>query len=230
MAEAFATTEENVHLALSEVLPSLGVFQSVQYALYRVRRAWNKTDPSPILPQAPFHPLWKDSEKKATAPPFEVVRTDLKGNLERWRARFISRGKPPEELQGKDFIQDLEAKYEQWRGVRPEDPAWRIDWSGKDILQWLRISLTAKYGWRNPASGDRELLSWEMLTRRKRDDQDRPIEAALRPLLVKGFLRVLSQGPHGDIHDEWDELLSAMRGASRASDPMAGTTPGKMPR
>ncbi len=212
MADGFETSEENVRQALSEVLPALAVFQSVQYALYRVRRAWNKTDPSPVLPQqAPFHPIWNDAERRAAAPPFEAVREELKTNLNRWRQRFVSKDAPPQELQGKDFIQDLETKYAHWRGVSLENPAWRIDWSCKEVMQWLRIALTARYGWRNPQTGCRELLSWEHLNRFKRDAQDRPIEATLKPLLVAKFVSFLSQTQGSDIHSEWEEIETALR-------------------
>jgi hypothetical protein len=214
MADAFATTEGNVQATLAEVLSSLAVFQSVQYALYRVRRAWNKTDPSPILPQANFYPIWRDSEKKATAPPFEAVKAELNENLQRWRERFVSRNEPPEELQGKDFIQELEARYELWRRVTLEDPAWRLDWSGKDVMQWLRIALTARFGWRDSATGARQPLSWEQLNRSKRDKQDRPVEAALKPLLVTLFLKHLSQSQGSDIHAEWEEMVSMLRRVS----------------
>lgn len=211
MADAFQTTQNKIQDTLAEVLPTLAPFQAVQFALYRVRRAWGKSDPSPILPQAPFHPVWHDSQCKASAPDFRTVRLEMECNLEKWRRKFLSKHTPPDELQGKDFIQDMEMKFEEWRTVTFDDTCWRVDWSGKDVLHWLRIALTAKFGWRNAQTGNRNRTKWENLSRAQREANDRPIEFGLKAFLVTQFIHFVSQKQDSDIHNEWHGIENVLR-------------------
>ena len=81
----------------------------------------------------------------------------------------------------------------------------------KNAEQWLRICLTSRYGWRDGDTGEWVSLKWEGLSRSKRDDQDRPIEAALRPRLVESFLKHLAGLKEGDVYDEWNAIEKVLR-------------------
>jgi hypothetical protein len=86
-----------------------------------------------------------------------------------------------------------------------------MDWAGKEVLQWLRVWLTARYGWWDPDSGERPGLQWEGLSRSRWGAQDRPVETALRPLLVARLVAYVTGLTDGDIYDEWSELEKALR-------------------
>lgn len=204
MADAFSCTGEDVQNVLSEIIPALSVYQATQYALYRLRRSWGKSDPSPILPSnVEPRPIWNDGTCKACPPNRASVRADLQANVKKWQDYFVSKGDKQEGLQGKELIGDFDAKCDEWENVNWENPTWRIDWSGKEILEWLRIGLTSRYGWRDPNSGQRTKMKWEGLSRPRREGQDRQVEAALRPMLVRQFLTHLTELTDGELHNEW---------------------------
>jgi hypothetical protein len=89
-----------------------------------------------------------------------------------------------------DVVADFEAKFSSWKNCQWQDDFWRHDWAGKEILHWLRIAMTNRFGWPNAQSGARETMEWTM-SRDKREAQDRPIEAALRPRMIDQFLSVM---------------------------------------
>lgn len=218
MESAFGSagcTKEDVSAGLSEILPSLAVFQATQYALYRVRRAWDRSDPAPILPsKVEFRPTWDDAAQKLIAPNPLNVRDGLKANVPVWNAHFLENVSSPTPLQGKNLVADFEAKFESWKNVDLNHEAWRLDWSGKDVMQWLRIWLTAKFGWQEMASGKRVKLKWGSLSRAKRDAQDRPIEAAIRPILVRRLVDYIAAQQHGDIREEFSAFENSLRAYS----------------
>jgi hypothetical protein len=212
MVDAFGCTRQDVQNGLSEIIPTLVVYQATQYVLYRTRRSWNKSDPSRILPSnVAYRPTWNDDTCSASAPNRDAVRVSLPVNVEKWRGYFVSQGDSQEVIQGRDLMSDFDAKCQEWQNVNWDDPAWRIDWSGKEILHWLRIWLTAQYGWYNPDSGGRDKLKWGALNRTQREARDREIEAALRPMLVAQFVKHLTELSEGEIYNEWLEIEKTLR-------------------
>jgi len=69
--------------------------------------------------------------------------------------------------------------------------------------------MTSSFGWPNAESGVREVLDWTM-NREKREAQDRPIEAALRPRLVDQFLSVLPSLA-AEIREELEKIKTAIK-------------------
>ena len=70
--------------------------------------------------------------------------------------------------------------------------------------------MTSRFGWPVDAeSANRETLNWA-LSRDKREAQDRPIEAALRPRMINQFVAKLSALPK-EIRDEFDGISTAIK-------------------
>ena len=108
------------------------------------------------------------------------------------------------------LLEMFDSIYTAWRNVTWEDREWLTDWSGKEVLQSLRICLTARFGWHDLESAGRVPLRWEGLRKEQRDAQDRPVEAALRPLLVSGFVDYVTRLEAGDILDEFAEIQNLL--------------------
>lgn len=199
---AFACSDDEIIKALNEILPALALFQASQYAMARARYMWSSTDPAPALPGLPSRPEWKDSTRTIIPPDRETFRTGLGKNAEAWlkKAQAIQR----------DVVGDFDEKFNVWKGCQWQDNFWRIDWAGKEILHWLRIAMTSRFGWIVDAeSGKREALKWTM-SREKREAQDRPIEAALRPRMIDQFLSKLPTLAQ-EIRDEFDGMKTAIK-------------------
>jgi hypothetical protein len=208
MVDAFGCAPQDVDDSLTEIVPTLTVFQAAQYCIHRARRSWNKSDPSRMLSgNANSRPTWSDVTCKLTSPDRDLVRTRLKENVERWYTSFRSRTSPDDV---DNPIAVFDAKCEDWKNVL-DSGTWLADWAGKDVLQWLRIRMSAQFGLLNPASGQRVKMTWEHLNREKREAQDRTVEAALRPLLVRQFLKHLATLREGDLYDEWAEIEKTLR-------------------
>lgn len=203
LANAFQCTSDEVTTILAGLLPSLACHQAFHHAWYRARHIWKGTDPAPVLPNnlTPA-PLWNDSTLQANGPDFGELLGQFEQNLAVWRSRLAS----PSGID--ELLAAAKSSYEQWKTPALDDSFWLIDWAGKDILQWLRIALTARFGWRDGAAGDRKKFTWAGLNRACRDGQDRPIEAELKPFLVRAFLDHLSDGSSGELKDEWDGIVS----------------------
>jgi hypothetical protein len=202
LASAFGCSTDDVRGLLAELLPTLAVHQAFHRAFYRIRRTWNSSDPAPALPNSlTVAPTWNDDRMQAVSPPFDPAFGKFEKNLAKWHNRL---GAPDGAGQ---ILAEIKANYEVWRNPTLGDRFWLDDWSGKDVLQWLRISLTAHFGCRDRITGNRTRLSWGGLNRMRRDAQDRPIEAEQKPFLVHAFLDHLSSLTSGDLHEEWREIL-----------------------
>jgi len=198
---AFGCSDDDIIKAINEILPALALFQASQYAMARIRRAWFLTDPtSALLSGLRFRPEWKD--KAMVMPDHLAFRSGLEKNCSAWtmKAREIKC----------DAVADFDAKLDLWKSCQWHDEFWRSDWAGKEILHWLRVAMTSKFGWPNAESGVREPLDW-MMNREKREAQDRPIEAALRPRLVDQFLSVLPSLA-AEIREEFEKIKTAIKG------------------
>ena len=202
LASLFGCSSDDVKGLLAGLLPALAVHQAFQRAFYRTRQAWSTTDPSPFLPNnLALAPIWNDSTMQAVSPSFDAALQCFEKNLSTWR----SRSDAPSGVE--QVLSEVKSSYERWRNPTLADRFWLEDWAGKDVLQWLRISLTAHFGWRDRLTGNKRKVSWAGLNRARRDDQDRPIEAEQKPFLVHAFLNNLSALSSGDVHDEWQAIL-----------------------
>jgi hypothetical protein len=199
---AFGCSDNDIIQALNEILPALAVFQASQYAIARARRLWQSSSPSDALPGLSSRPEWKDNAHTITPPDPETFRVGLGKNAEAWlkKAQAIKC----------DIVGDFDDKFKAWKGCQWQDDFWRIDWAGKEILHWLRIAMTNRFGWPiDPESGQREVLNWTMNCE-KREAQDRPIEAALRPRMIDQFLTALPTLAK-EIRDEFDGIKTAIK-------------------
>lgn len=178
---AFSCSDDDIIKALNEILPALALFQASQYAMARARRTWLLADPTPaLLSGLRSRPEWKDNG--IVLPDHDRFRAGLEKNRDAWRKQLQA-------IQC-DVVADFDAKFGLWKSCRWQDDFWRRDWAGKEVLHWLRIAMSSRFGWPNAESGAREVLDWTM-NREKREAQDRPIEAALRPRMVDQFLSAL---------------------------------------
>jgi hypothetical protein len=197
---AFGCSDDDIINALNKILPALALFQASQYAMARTRRAWLLTDPaSALLSGLRSRPEWKD--KGIVLPDHEAFRTGLEKNCSAWT-------KKAHEIEC-DAVANFDAKFGLWKGCQWQDEFWRSDWAGKEILHWLRVAMTSSFGWPNAESGVREILDWTM-NREKREAQDRPLEAALRPRLVNQFLSVLPSLA-AEIREELEKIKTAIK-------------------
>ena len=213
LASIFGCTREEVTQVLEGLLPGLVVHQTFQHAFYHARQIWEAADSAPLLPNGlSLSPVWNDEALHATAPDFDTAFQQFARNLSLWRSRL---GAPA----GIESIQaELKSRHLEWEKPSLNNRFWLHDWSGKDILQWLRIALTARFGWRDRNQGATAKIAWAGLNRARRDAQDRPIETELKPFLVHSFLDYLSWLQSGELYDEWHGLIaifSAYRGGQR---------------
>jgi hypothetical protein len=196
---AFGCGEQDIIRALNEILPALALFQASQYAMARARRTWRSADPTPaLLSGLRSRPEWRD--KGIVQPDHGAFRTGLEKNRDAWT-------KQVQAIQC-DVLADFDVKFSDWRTCQWQDDFWRHDWAGKEILHWLRIAMTNRFGWLSAQSGARKTLDWTM-SRDKREAQDRPIEAALRPRMVDQFLSVLPTLA-ADIREEFAQMKAVI--------------------
>ena len=129
---------------------------------------WLSADPtSALLSGLRSRPEWKD---KAIGPPdYNAFRSGLEKNRDAWSEQMQA-------IQC-DVVADFDEKFGLWKACQWQDDFWCHDWAGKEILHWLRIAMTSRFGWPNTESGVREALDW-MMNR----DRERPRIVRLRPL------------------------------------------------
>lgn len=198
---AFNCSDDDIIKTFNEVLPALALFQASQYAMARARRVWASSDPAfALLSGISFRPDWKDN--RVSSPDYEAFRTGLEKNGRGWMEQA--------QATEYDVVGDVDAKFKLWKDCQWSDNFWRSDWAGKEILHWLRIAMTNRFGWIVDAtSGRRDALDWTM-SREKREAQDRPIEAALRPRMIDQFLTTLPSLAK-EIRDEFDGMKAALK-------------------
>jgi len=202
-ASVFNCQSEEVKEILEGILPCLVVHQTFQHAFYQARQVWEATDSSPMLPNSlSLSPVWNDRAMRASSPDFEATFQQFERNFSLWRSRL----KLPAGVES--ILTDIVARRQEWATPSLSNRFWLYDWSGKDIFQWLRIALTARFGWRDRGTEARRKIAWGGLNRARRDAQDRPIEAELKPLLVHGFLEHLAGLTSGELYDEWHGLIA----------------------
>jgi hypothetical protein len=200
---AFRCTDDDIVLAVNEILPSLALYQAAQHVRYRARHQWRLTDPvGALLSGLRASPTW-DDDKQTIVPPDEAAfRAGLDQNGRSWIEQMHA-------VQC-DVVQDFDTQLPLWRNCQWNDATWRTDWAGKEILHWLRIALTSRFGW--PIHGDpgrRQTLRWN-LNRAEREARDREVESALRPRMIDQFLTKLPHLPQ-QIRDEFEGMKNAIQ-------------------
>lgn len=212
MSDLFGCTNDDVKTGLQEIITSQAIYQAASYVLYRSRQGWDKTDPARMLPiDLQYRPQWNDDSQIPVAPNKDEVRTKLAANALLWFANFVNEDGSKAPIQPDALVQEFEQKCAEWVSTGWDDRVWLIEWSGKEILQWLRVLMTARFGWYDSSSKQRIKLKWQGLTRRKFEEQDRAVEGAMRPEFVHGFVGFLVSTGESDIHDEWSEIEGALR-------------------
>jgi hypothetical protein len=212
MSELFGCASDDVRAGLEEIIASQVIYQAAMHVLYRSRHGWNKTDPAPRLPNnLKYHPRWDDNSLTPVSPTKDQVRNTLAANARDWFERFVSQDGSKTPIQPEELVQEFENKCAEWASASWDHRVWLIDWSGKEILKWLRVLMTARFGWYDPDSQRRIKLKWQDLKRAEFDEQDRAVEGALRPELVHGFVAYLVSATEGDIPNEWSEIEGVLR-------------------
>lgn len=208
MADAFACKEDDVSQALGAVIPALALYQSIQDVLYHARKTWsNMRLGIELVPGIDAWPTWDDGKRTLAVPPHTKIRDRLEKTLSGLPEVLDKKQNKWENL---GLLTRFDEKYEAWSKVEVDDTTWRLEWCGKEVLQLLRISLSAQHGWPDSASGVRSKLIWEGLEKTKRHEQDRRVEGALRPALVHRFLEYLAEGECEDMHAEFAELRDVL--------------------
>lgn len=214
MSEGFACSAADVEQALSEVIPSLAVCESVQYALYQVRRRWEASDTAHHLPDnVSCRPTWDATSCELQHPSLDAVRNQLCSNMRRWQERFGPRDQQQTDSVVSSCLDVFDARSAEWSRVDAGSAVWRRDWSGKEILKHLRLVLSARHAWWEPDARQRIRVQWTDMNRGERAGKDREIESALRPLMVRAFLGRLESGPEDAVRREWTEIESVLRNA-----------------
>lgn len=213
MSQAFACPLSDVQAAVSEILSVLTVFQAAQYALYQARRSWSGSDPTPIVSNnLPSRPSWDRTSGMLDPPDRDAVRERLKQNIDVWRQKLVHDSEFKEPFKGDEVLANFDAKCEEWQNIGWEDSRWRVEWAGKEMLQWLRRLLSSRYGWYDRISGERADPHWVALNRSQRDALDRKIERTLSKDLEDSFLRHLASPEAGDLRGEWADIEVTVRG------------------
>lgn len=212
MSEWFACAEDEVRDAVSQVIDGLAVFQAAEYALYHALKEWSRSDPTSLLRNDLRHrPGFSDTDRRPFSADGDAVYANLKRNISQWRQRVVADGEVKEPFSGELLLTRFQEKRDAWSPMSYDDPAWRIEWSGKEVLQGLRMVLTARKGWPDVDTGHRQPLLWEGLSRSRRDEQDRPLEKEMQPDLVDRAVEYLNALTEGELFEEWSAIESAIR-------------------
>jgi hypothetical protein len=109
-------------------------------------------------------------------------------------------------------VAEFRAGIVAWSGMSAARPEWRIDWCGKEVLHWLRVTLSARFGLTD-SRGVRTRRAWNGLNRRAWDEQDRGIEKALQPYLVQALVAALqARTADPEVLAEFDAFAAALAG------------------
>ena len=186
-SEVFDTTEEEVSQRLQEILKDTACDQSLQFALSEFRATFpNGEKEVGGVSRQDGRPRW--GEHGLILPKPEKVATLLREVLLAANARLAPERQPNPEK----FVERFDQRLEKWKSMKIEDEEWRIDWAGKEILGWLRIRMSAEFGWPEGKNPDSRIpIKWESLTKSDYGEMDRRIEYTLQERLVKRFLKSL---------------------------------------
>jgi hypothetical protein len=214
-AQAFAVDEQQVLALLGNLLPSLVVDQAASWTIARFQGGLpDRHRYVPGLPRETARPRWADADRAVVAPEPTAVRSELENALERKLRAFDTKRHG---LEVGTLIADFDSKCQEWAGPRLDSQTWRIDWSGKEVLAWLRRWFAADPGWWSEHRTERHGVAWQALSKDDSPALDRAIESALQPYLVRRFIEHLEQQPNDEIAAEWNELVSSVASAMQSS-------------
>lgn len=207
-AKAFGTDEAYVGEVLQEVLSKTAIDQALQYTLSEFRAGFPRGEQDVGgVDRRKGRPNYGNGQLKTADR--ETVGELLRGVV----SQALQKLEPTNRRSAEEFMEVFQAKCEDWQDMKVEDPAWRRDWAGKDVLQWLRICSSGRRGW--PTSGDnaeRIPIKWESFSRKEYGRKDREIEKALQPRLVKRFLTEMSAKETSlqEVVGEWKDIIHAI--------------------
>jgi hypothetical protein len=214
MARAFGTEVDQVDRRLQHLIGVLGVDQAAQSVLYAARHPWSDAElPGRLpagLPRAEARPRWDPQSHTVVAP----ERGKVEGSLIQVIGTANRTADSMKQVLDADaLLARFGSLSDQWTGLTLDDNAWRVDWSGKDVLAHLRQWLAADFGWLDKQSGAREKVDWDDLAGSQRHEWDRRIEWAIQPHLVESLLGSLRAGTGSEARNEWDAVLTTCVGA-----------------
>lgn len=214
--EAFDCSSAEVESTLAEVVASLPVFQAIQSGLYHARRVWALTAPDPYLRTALREltlPRWAGHGQTLVAPAFEAASERMAVNVSRWAESASGSSRAFAPGQKEHLLREVEQRYLHWSQTPTPWPVVLEDWSGKEVLLWLRRALAARRGLGLSRAAGRERIDWTKLSRPDQDRRDRGIEDALRRPLALAFRSHLSHSAAAATHADWYRLVAACREA-----------------
>ena len=209
LAHAFDTTESEVATLLQETLRETAIDQALQFTLDEFRASYPKGEKDVGgVQRSKGRPRWDAGG--FVIPARKTVEELLDGVL----TDSLRRLEPAHRPDNTTFIKMFREKCDEWSEMDIDDVTWRTEWTGKDILQWLRFGLSSRYGW--PESSDNPTkvsIKWEALDRKDRGEKDRQIERTLQPRLAKQFLRVISPAipVMTEVAEEWTEIRRELK-------------------
>ena len=205
LSKAFDTNEASVAELLQEIIRETAIDQALQYTLDDFRASYPKGEKDVGgVNRKDGRPRW--NEGRLVIPSRQNVETLLEGVL----VQSLEKLEPARRPDSTTFINTFREKCDEWSEMNLDDMTWRTEWTGKDVLQWLRFGLSSKYGWPESSENPRRVrIEWEALSPRKKGEKDRQIERALQPRLVKQFLRVISQSAPDmtEVSEEWSGII-----------------------
>jgi hypothetical protein len=201
LAAAFGCKEDDVRAALDEVLRALVPYQAVELAAYRARRRWMKLDPAPVLPnlgEVRRKPSWSDRDGVPRVPEANAIADKLEENAktveDRFRAEFAQ-----------SVVKEFREAIAEWTDLALAP--WREDWCGKEILSWIRVTLSARFGFANGKK-----YHWDDLSRPAWEKQDREIERALHRDFVGALLASLTDKTASEnVQQEFERIRGDLR-------------------
>jgi len=202
---AFGCKPEDVKQTLNDVVIAILPSQALEKAVYRASRCWTEPDPSSVLfyfqPPVRRRPTWSDASGVLSAPDTSSIEAALKKNAESLRNKRTPCINA--------IADDFRSFVQEWSAGNPLP--WRDDWCGKEILSWLRVSLSSRFGL--VCGKDRKRYTWEDKKNRAAwESQDREIEKAMQPDLVAALLESLTnKSALQEVQEEFDSILEAVR-------------------
>ena len=212
MAEHFACSCDEVRAALDEVLRALIVCQCAERALSRAERIHEEvgTDLRRRLRDISRRPSWCSEGSGLAAPDAVEVGEELAKQAESWR----SEGKCQPLTDSIKCVVDDFMEVARALGGDDDVPSdWETEWTGKEIMKYLRMLLAARHGWMDK-SGGRQLVRWDLLRNRgERDALDRQIERAINKPITDACVEWLGRTDANEASDEWKQLADVIRAA-----------------
>jgi hypothetical protein len=206
-SEVFDTPEDKVSESLQEVLTKTAIDQALQLALSEFRSAFPNEKSVGGVSRKEARPRW--GENGLVVPDPNTVKDDLT----RVFVQSLQSLQPDRQPEMDRYLERFVRKSEEWLEMKVNDKGWRIDWAGKEVLAWLRVKMASEAGWPDVKDhAHRTPIEWEKMSPKEYSEQDRLIERAIQPRLVKALLRKLTSNATDmpEIVEEWNGLITAL--------------------